>query len=273
MPPLAIHTSIAKQMADGLTLAALDAERGNLYLGSTAPDIRALTRWERQRTHYFDIHNFGEQYSVQAFLDANPALAEAEESGPPRTLAFIAGYLTHLVTDEMWIGAIYRPYFGERSPLGGTLRANIMDRALQFSMDADVRSNNDELMLHVIESVACCDADVSIDFIDRDTLNRWHEVITDFVPVAARLGAIPHVREATPRKSRARRWTPTGGPREVAAGAGGRDVALSHARERLEERTQRFAGRLCPRHQGVRPVRLVRGARGGEADAAQTDAA
>ncbi len=179
MPPLGVHTRIARDAAELLRLPALDAERGNLYLGSTAPDIRVLTRWERQRTHYFDIHNFGEQYSVQAFLDANPALAEAGNLDP-RTLAFIAGYLTHLVTDEMWIGAIYRPYFGERSPLGGSLRANIMDRALQFSMDADVRSN-DELMLHVVEAVACCDLDLSIDFIDRDTLNRWHEVITDFV--------------------------------------------------------------------------------------------
>jgi hypothetical protein len=162
-----------------LRLPALDAERGNLYLGSTAPDIRVLTRWERQRTHYFDIHNFEEQASVQAFLDANPALADAGDLDP-RTTAFVAGYLSHLVTDEMWISAIYRPFFGERSPLGGSLRANIMDRALQFSMDADVRSNED-LMLHVMKSVACCDLDLAIDFIDRETPDRWHEVISDFV--------------------------------------------------------------------------------------------
>ena len=179
MPPLGVHTRIARDAAELLRLPALDAERGNLYLGSTAPDIRVLTRWERQRTHYFDIHNFEEQYSVQAFLEANPALADAGGLDP-RTTAFIAGYLSHLVTDEMWIGAIYRPYFGERSPLGGTLRANIMDRALQFSMDADVRSDED-LMLHVMQSVAGCDLDLAIDFIDRDTLNRWHEVISDFV--------------------------------------------------------------------------------------------
>ena len=40
MPPLALHTAIAKDIADRLNLATLDDERGSLYLGSTAPDIR-----------------------------------------------------------------------------------------------------------------------------------------------------------------------------------------------------------------------------------------
>ena len=179
MPPLAIHTSIAKQMADRLSLPALDEQRGNVYLGSTAPDIRVITRWERQRTHFFDIHNFDEQSCVQAFFENNSALSDAGcVSG--RTQAFLAGYLSHLVVDEIWIGAIYRPFFGERSPLGGSLRANVMDRALQFSLDADTRADPD-FMLHVTDAVARCDLDLEIGFIDHETLSRWHGVITDFV--------------------------------------------------------------------------------------------
>lgn len=179
MPPLAIHTSIAKQMADRLSLPALDGQRGNVYLGSTAPDIRVITRWERQRTHYFDIHNFGEQNSLASFFENNPALTESGGLSE-RTQAFLAGYMSHLVVDEMWIGAIYRPFFGEKSPLGGTLRANVMDRALQFSMDADARSDPG-FIAHVTEAVARCDLDLDIGFIDRDSLDQWHGVITDFV--------------------------------------------------------------------------------------------
>jgi hypothetical protein len=179
MPPLAIHTSIAKQMADRLSLPALDEQRGNVYLGSTAPDIRVITRWERQRTHFFDIHNFGDQSCVQSFFDSNTGLSDAGRVSD-RTQAFLAGYLSHLVVDEIWIGAIYRPFFGERSPLGGSLRANVMDRALQFSMDADTRADPD-FMLHVTECVARCDLDLEIGFIDRETLGRWHGVISDFV--------------------------------------------------------------------------------------------
>jgi hypothetical protein len=179
MPPLAIHTAIARQMADSLRAPDLDDQRGNVYLGSTAPDVRVITRWERQRTHYFDIHNFDEQSSVRAFLDDNPSLADAGALAAP-SRAFMAGYLSHLVVDEMWIGAVYRPVFGERSPLGGTLKANVIDRALQFSLDADARSDT-ELMMHVIEAVANCDLDLEIGFIDRDTLGRWHGIITEYV--------------------------------------------------------------------------------------------
>jgi hypothetical protein len=179
MPPLAIHTAIVRQMADSLHAPDLDAQRGNLYLGSTAPDVRVITRWERQRTHYFDIHNFGEQSSVRAFLDDNPALADGAALGQP-SRAFLAGYLSHLVVDEMWIGAVYRPFFGERSALGGTIRANVIDRALQFSLDADRRSDP-ELMMHVIDAVARCDLDIDLGFIDRETLSKWHGVITDYV--------------------------------------------------------------------------------------------
>lgn len=179
MPPLAIHTAIARQMADSLHAPDLDAQRGNLYLGSTAPDVRVITRWERERTHYFDIHDFGEQSSVGAFLAGNPALADAASLGVP-SRAFLAGYLSHLVVDEMWIGAVYRPFFGERSALGGTVRANVIDRALQFSLDADRRADL-ELMAHVLDAVTHCDLDLDLGFIDRETLGKWHAVITDYV--------------------------------------------------------------------------------------------
>ncbi len=179
MPPLAIHTRIARETADEIRSETLDSSRGNLYLGSTTPDVRVLTRWDRKRTHFFDIHNFEDQSCVTSFLENNPTLADAGALDP-RTAAFVAGYVSHLVVDEMWIAAIYRPYFGERSPLAGTFRANVMDRALQFSLDAQTRTDED-MMLHVLHAVAECDLDIPIDFIDRDTLGKWHGVVTDFV--------------------------------------------------------------------------------------------
>lgn len=179
MPPLAIHTAIARQMADSLRAPELDQQRGNVYLGSTAPDVRVLTRWDRQRTHYFDIHNFDDQSSVRAFFDDNPSLSCPAGIGAS-SRAFLAGYLSHLVVDEMWINAVYRPFFGERSDLGGTIRANVIDRALQFSLDADRRADS-ELMMHVLNEVAGCDLELDLGFIDRDILGQWHNVITEYV--------------------------------------------------------------------------------------------
>lgn len=178
MPPLVLHTAIAKNVADELRLTQLDDERGSLYLGATAPDIRVVTRWERERTHFFDLKNFDEQDGVAAFLGAYPELAGACVQAPTR--AFVGGYLTHLVMDECWISSVYRPYFGERSPLAGDLRANIMDRALQFSMDCD-RRKDAEFMAHVIDAVARCDLAFDIGFIDGDSLSQWQRIVTDMM--------------------------------------------------------------------------------------------
>lgn len=199
MPPLGLHTIIAKGVADRLRHGTLEEERGNLYLGSTAPDIRVITRWERGRTHFFDLSNFDEQSGVAALFRAYPRLHEPGRLSVA-TAAFIAGYLTHLVMDELWINTIYRPFFGERSPLGGGLSANIMDRAIQFSLDRQKRIDR-ELMAHVLNEIARSDLALEIDFIDGETLGRWKDVILDVVDHAPdwerfRYVASRHLREA-----------------------------------------------------------------------------
>lgn len=200
MPPLGLHTIIAKEVADRLRHRVLEPERGNLYLGSTAPDIRVITRWERDRTHFFDLSNFDEQSGVSGLFESYPRLGQTAELSYA-TVAFVAGYLTHLVMDELWIKTIYRPYFGERSSLGGDLRANIMDRALQFFLDRERRVDRD-LVAHVVDEVARCDLALEVDdLIDGETLGRWKDVILDVVDHSPewerfRFTAGRHLREA-----------------------------------------------------------------------------
>ncbi|HXG36753.1 MAG TPA: zinc dependent phospholipase C family protein [Dehalococcoidia bacterium] len=179
MPPLAMHTVIAKEVADKLRERRLEDGRGALYLGSTAPDIRIITRWDRKLTHFFDINDFGEQDGVQAFLAAHPEFAEPSQL-QPMTLAFIAGYLTHLAMDETWINYVYRPYFGERSPLRGSLRANVMDRALQFALDRREREDR-ELVADIVSAMMKAEMGIEIGFIDSETLKRWREVVLQVV--------------------------------------------------------------------------------------------
>src|SRR5438105_5612397 len=179
MPPLVLHAASAKKIADRLQLQLLDAERGQVYLGSTAPDIRVITGFDRRRTHFFDLDDFDEQNGVETFFRAYPCLGHSGAVSA-RTAAFVAGYLTHLVMDETWIKTIYRPYFGERSSLAGSLRANAMDRAVQFSMDGDRRRDR-ELLAHIVDAVARSDLDLEIGFIDSDTLCRWREVVIEMM--------------------------------------------------------------------------------------------
>jgi len=179
VPPLSLHIALARSVSDGVRSDLLDRERGTVYLGATAPDIRVITRWERSRTHFFDLNNFAEQSGLGAFFEENPALAHAGELAPA-TAAFVAGYATHLVMDETWINMIYRPYFGERSPMGGSLRANVMDRALQFSLDHKRRSDSD-LVAEIVDAVTRCDLGLDIGFIDGDSLKQWHRVVVDMM--------------------------------------------------------------------------------------------
>ncbi|MFQ5473846.1 MAG: zinc dependent phospholipase C family protein, partial [Dehalococcoidia bacterium] len=136
MPALTVHTAVAKDVVDQIGVPILDKRRGSLYLGATAPDIRVLTRWERERTHFFDLNEFGKQNGVEGLFDSYPALADPSGLNE-ETSSFVAGYITHLVMDELWITSIYRPFFGKQSRLGGGVKANVMDRTLQFSMDRD----------------------------------------------------------------------------------------------------------------------------------------
>jgi hypothetical protein len=199
MPPLTLHIAIARSVAERLRDNVLDDERGSLYLGSTAPDIRVITRWDRSRTHFFDLEELDEQDGVSKFFAAHPALSQPAKL-TPETAAFVAGYLTHLVMDETWINMVYRPHFGRSSPLGGSLKANVMDRALQFSLDSD-RRNDAELVAHVTKSVACHELGLEVGFIDLDTLRRWHGVVLDMIAQAPdwerfRHGARRHLGDA-----------------------------------------------------------------------------
>ncbi|MFQ6019956.1 MAG: hypothetical protein ACE5KW_04290 [Dehalococcoidia bacterium] len=182
MPPLALHTVVAKGIADRLGHAVLDAERGHLYLGSTAPDIRVITRWDRRATHFFDLSCFEEQSGVAELLRAHPELADIGRL-KEATVAFMAGYISHLVMDETWISDIYRPFFGERSPMGGAVEANIMDRVLQFALDTERRGDR-QLIAHVLEQVARCDLGVEVGFIEGEALRRWRDIIVQAVDAA-----------------------------------------------------------------------------------------
>jgi hypothetical protein len=175
--------SLAKTLADSLALGDIDADRGAYYLGSTAPDIRAITRWERERTHFFDLNNFEHQDSVQSMFAAFPELSNraAVTTG---TASFMAGYITHLVLDEGWIAEVYRPLFGERSALGGSERANVMDRVIQFEMDRSRREDRATVDAMRAE-IAATALDIAVGFMDMETLARWREVNLDFLQAPA----------------------------------------------------------------------------------------
>ena len=175
MPPFCLHLGIAEEAITRLRHPIAESNRGSYYLGSTAPDIRFFIRASREETHFLSLESeegasgIGPMFATHPELAENTALSDA-------TRSFIAGYLSHLVTDEAWIYRIYRPYFGKDSPLGGEPMANLMDRVLQFELDREERVNSGSIST-IREQLIDSTSGVEISFIDSVNLTRWREFV------------------------------------------------------------------------------------------------
>jgi hypothetical protein len=169
--------SVARDLANQKARPIIEAGRGVFYLGSTGPDMRILSRADRTSSHYFDLDCLEDQDSVESFFHVHGDLRDAGKLEDP-TAAFVAGYLTHLVIDEVWITDIYRPFFGPESSLGGDARANVLDRVLQYEMDLQRRLDR-PAMEEIREQLVAMPAAVHVSFVEDELLMRWRDIVAD----------------------------------------------------------------------------------------------
>jgi hypothetical protein len=175
LPPICLHLGIAKEAIERLHHPVVDENKGSYYLGSTAPDIRFFVGAGREETHFLPLESEDGKSGIKPMLRTHPELT-ANTDLNPATKSFIAGYLSHLVTDEAWIYRIYRPFFGKSSPVGGNPMANLLDRVLQFELDRSERLNSKNLSMIRIELNGSAD-NVAVSFIDASSLKRWSEFV------------------------------------------------------------------------------------------------
>ena len=102
MPQLGSHLYSAYAIAEMLDCQEIDRARGAYFLGATAPDVRVITRNDRAMTHFFDLAEYGVQDSVGRMFREYPDLEFGSDSEQDY-VAFILGYITHLVLDELFI--------------------------------------------------------------------------------------------------------------------------------------------------------------------------
>jgi len=177
MPPITLHMILAREVAAGIGNASLDRNPGAYLLGATTPDIRVLTRQDRYSTHFFDLNGEDHQDSVAAFLQEHSSLVDPENLNP-ETRAFVAGYISHLVMDEQYITRVYRRFFAQHDTLGGVIRANVMDRLLQFDMDKRY-GDDPELKRDLASALSSTVENIECGFVETETLERWRQVTYD----------------------------------------------------------------------------------------------
>ncbi len=177
MPSLGSHMAHARTIADRLRLSEIEADRGAFYLGSTAPDIRVITRLDRRVTHFFELDDLSHQDSVARMFGEYPGLA-TPAGLDAATTAFVAGYLTHLVLDEGFINQVYRPHFGALSERGNDARSNVLDRALQYELDRRDREDRGA-MAEIRAALTATTAPARVPFITDEHLVEWTIVSED----------------------------------------------------------------------------------------------
>jgi hypothetical protein len=176
VPNLATHIDLARRTARRLRHPVLDANLGNFLLGSTSPDIRVITRQGRETYHFASLDFESVGAGMSGLFRANPHLASGAVEDP-RTRAFMAGYITHLVADETWIVDMFRPYFGSAGVFGDEAVGMMMDRAAQLELDRRAWPVVDEELANVGEGVD----HVELGFIPPETLVEWREWVVSFL--------------------------------------------------------------------------------------------
>ena len=173
MPNLAAHIDLARQAAHRLADPGLNAHMGYYLLGSTSPDIRVITRRTREEYHFAPLDFEATGAGVAGMLSAQPDLLPA--SGHDwATQAFVAGYITHLTVDELWISDMFRPYFGNRDVFDDEATGHVMDRALQLELDRQAWESVDG----TLGLLAAASDRVSIGFIPWASLDEWRQWVT-----------------------------------------------------------------------------------------------
>lgn len=175
MPSLYLHLGLAWDIA-----LHLDVDKGYFLFGSTLPDIHLLTTLSREETHFYRL---GMEPEGKALI---PSLRQ--HFGSKSLLG--AGYLSHLVSDIIWVKEIYRPFFSAVSPLKDDPFADLLDRTLQYELD--IKEREDKMKASQIRQAL---ANLSLKetmLIKMDDLKLWHNILLSTLRREASWEGFPH---------------------------------------------------------------------------------
>ena len=127
-----MHLALAEEIIRGDALPPairrlLTQQRGPFLLGHTAPDVQTVSGQRRDETHFYSIPRTSDRPAHETLFAAHPALAHAELL-PPAQAAFVAGYIAHLLLDELWLDDVFLHYFWQD---GGTHRTEPRAKVLR----------------------------------------------------------------------------------------------------------------------------------------------
>ena len=257
MPAEFVHLALARRIADALALD--DALRPAFALGSVAPDVNNVGGAARQDTHFWYWPAGGDVSGAPTLLARHPAL-RAHCLAPPER-AFLAGYLSHLITDEQEIVGLFRPYvahLSKRVPAPDTRELRL---ASLIMVDAAVEADDpSRLQIAIAELQAAARLplrDGLLPFVAMVDVHEWaaRTLAVAGLP-ASRPRVEPHVAANEPPAAVTRRV----GALQQAIRRALPPAAIRDFIERSTSESAAFvgaylAGRPLPTPQGTKPLR------------------
>ncbi len=145
MPTPFYHLALAEEILEDASLPAsvqqlLRSEVPAFLLGNTAPDVQTLSGQPREATHFFEVPMRDRRPARDRMFAAWPELSYASELAPNRR-AFLAGYLCHLLLDQLWIGNLFEPVFGPDATWGTFPERLYLHNVLRVYLDRQLVPN------------------------------------------------------------------------------------------------------------------------------------
>jgi hypothetical protein len=188
MPTPFTHLATASEMLAHPDLppgvqAALAAQLPAFLLGNTAPDVQTLSGQPREATHFFPVPLRTAPPAAPKMLAHYPVLADPAALAPQHA-AFLAGYLAHLVFDQLWVADIFDPVFGADQTWASIRERLYLHNALRAYWDAqDLARLPPETAGRLISAAPRA----WLPFVDDRYLYTWRALIADqLMPGAGR---------------------------------------------------------------------------------------
>ncbi|MFN3975020.1 MAG: zinc dependent phospholipase C family protein [Dehalococcoidia bacterium] len=174
MPNLIYHLALAWESAQRLPDPLPRRHQGPFLLGATAPDIRAMTRAQRDETHFAPLSSQEITAGIKGLFHTHPSLRQAIALPEP-TRAFLLGYFSHLIADMAWVVLIFRPFFANPHLFPEPAQGLVLDRALQLNLD----QASLPLVQTLVPLLDNSEAQVEVGFLQRDDLARWRAIVQE----------------------------------------------------------------------------------------------
>jgi hypothetical protein len=164
---------LAHPQLESSVSAALMADLPAFLLGSTAPDVQTVSGQPREATHFFAVPLNGASAAVPRMLASYPNLAGRAGLAAGQA-AFLAGYLAHLVFDQLWVRDIFEPFFGEALSWGTFRERLYLHNALRAVWDADDLAR---LRPTVAVNLVAAEPSGWLPFVEDHHLRVWRDLI------------------------------------------------------------------------------------------------